>query len=477
MTSPAKSLRLQALRALLQRYGQAWRNVWALRAQFERPARGASERAFLPAELELLETPAHPAPRWAMRIIALLAVLALLIGLLGRLDIVVSASGQIIPDARVKVIQPAITGVVRQIGVQDGQRVAAGQLLMKLDTTQAAADADKAHATLLEAQLGAARANALLAAQQDNSAPIVQSVPDAPPEQMQQAQRQAQGAWNVYRDQYQSAQSELLKRQADLDSTGAEIAKLEQTAPLARQQAQAYRDLVDQKYVARNDYLDKESDALDKEHELKAQRSHALDLSASIAEQRADVQAIASKFRHDQLDELDKDTQQITQSSADQTKAKTRQALLSLSAPVAGTVQQLAVHTLGGVVTAAQSLMQIVPDDALEVQAQLQNKDIGFVAAGQRAAVKIEAFPYTRYGYLTGTVTEVSNNAAQDKKLGLVFPVRIRLNTSRIKVDQRWIDLTPGMAITADIRTGQRSVIGYFLDPLMRTARESMHER
>jgi hemolysin D len=412
-----------------------------------------------------------------MRIVALLAVLALLIGLFGRLDIVVSASGQFIPDARVKVIQPAITGVVREIAVKDGQRVQAGELLMKLDTTQAAADADKAHASLLDAQLGAARANALLAAQQGNHAPMVEAVAGAPPERMQQAQRQAEGTWQAYRDQYESAQSELLKRQADLDSTGAEIAKLEQTAPLSRQQADAYGALVGEKYVARNDYLDKEQDALDKEHELKAQRSHAVELAAAIAEQRATVQATASKFRQDQLDELEKDTQQITQSGADQTKAQTRQALLSLSAPVAGTVQQLSVHTLGGVVTTAQSLMQIVPDDALEVQAQLQNKDIGFVAVGQSAAVKIEAFPYTRYGYLTGTVTEVSNNAAQDKKLGLVFPVRIRLHASRIKVDNRWIPLTPGMAVTADIRTGRRSVIGYFLDPLMRTAGESLHER
>jgi len=472
-----RSLRLQALFALFQRYGQVWRNVWALRAQLDHAPRDADQLAFLPAELELLETPVHPAPHWAMRILALLAVLALLIGLIGRLDIVASAKGQFIPDARVKIIQPAITGVVREIAVHDGQRVQAGQLLMKLDTTQAAADADKAHAALLDAQLSAARANALLAAQQGDHAPVVENVAGAPADRMQQAQRQAEGTWQAWRDQYKSAQAELLKRQADLASTGAEIAKLEQTAPLARQQAQAYRALVDKKYVARNDYLSKEQDALDQEHELVAQRSHAAELTAAIDEQRAAVQASASKFRQDQLDELEKDTQQITQSSDDQTKAKIRQALLSLTAPVAGTVQQLSVHTLGGVVTTAQSLMEIVPDDALEVQAQLQNKDIGFVAVGQNAAVKIEAFPYTRYGYLKGVVTEVSNNAVQDKKLGLVFPVRIRLNTNRIKVDNRWINLTPGMAVTADIRTGQRSVIGYFLDPLLRTAQESMHER
>ncbi|REG58063.1 HlyD family type I secretion membrane fusion protein [Paraburkholderia sp. BL6669N2] len=471
------SMKLQAFTDLLRRYAAIWREVWRIRAQLERPTRDADQLAFLPAELELVETPVHPAPRWTMRILVLLTVLALLIGLLGRLDIVVTASGQFIPNARVKTIQPAITGVVREIGVRDGQRVKSGDLLMKLDTTQAAADADKAHMSRLDAELAAARANALLASQQANHPPVVGKVDDAPAARMQDAQRQAEGAWSEYRDQYEGEKAELAKRQAELDSTRAEIAKLVQTAPLARQQADAYRALVNDKYVARNDYLDKEQSALDKEHELAAQRAHANELAAGITEQRAQVDATASKFRRDQLDEREKATQQTTQNRDDETKAQTRQALMSLTAPVAGTVQQLSVHTLGGVVTTAQALMEIVPDDALEVEARLQNRDIGFVQVGQRAAVKIEAFPYTRYGYLDGTITEVSNDAVQDKKLGLTFPVRIRLTTNRIHVDNRWITLTPGMAVTADIRTGKRSVIGYFLDPLMRTATEGMRER
>lgn len=471
------TMKFQAFADLVKRYAAVWREVWQIRAQLERPMRDADQLAFLPAELELVETPVHPAPRWTMRVLVALTVIALLIGILGRLDIVVTASGQFIPDARVKTIQPAITGVVREIGVKDGERVNAGQLLMKLDTTQAVADTDKARSSRLDAELAAARANALLAAQRDSKPPVVAKVDDAPEPRMQDAQRQAEGAWFEYRDQYEGEQAELLKRQAELDSTRAEIAKLVATAPLARQQADAYRALVTDKYVARNDYLDKEQSALDKEHELAAQRSHANELAAAITEQRAQVEATASKFRRDQLDELEKATQQAAQGRDDETKAQTRQALMSLTAPVAGTVQQLAVHTLGGVVTTAQSLMEIVPDDALEVEARLQNRDIGFVQVGQRAAVKIEAFPYTRYGFLNGTITAVSNDAVQDKKLGLTFPVRIRLTTNRIHVDNRWITLTPGMAVTADIRTGKRSVIGYFLDPLMQTTRESMRER
>jgi hemolysin D len=472
-----KSIKLQATKDLVRRYAEVWRAVWDSRKQLELPTRDADQLAFLPAELELLETPVHPAPRWTMRVLMALSGIAVLTMLIGRLDIVVTASGQFIPDARVKVIQPAITGVVREINVRDGDRVKPGQLLMKLDTTQAAADADKAHASRLDAELAAARARALLASQQGNKTPVVESVDDAPDERMKEAQRLAEGAWLDYRNRYDGEKAELLKREAELASTRAQIAKLVEMAPLARQQADAYRALVSDKYVARNDYLDKEQSALEKEHELTVQRSHANELTAAIAVQRAEVESTASKFRRDQLDELEKATQQTRQNRDDETKAKTRQSLLSLNAPVAGTVQQLSVHTLGGVVTTAQSLMEIVPDDALEVEARLENKDVGFVEVGQRAAVKIEAFPYTRYGFLNGTIIDVSNNAVQDKKRGATFPVRIRLETNRIHVENRWITLTPGMVVTADIRTGSRSVIGYFLDPLLQTARESMRER
>ena len=472
-----QSMRLQAMKNLFARYAAVWRSAWGIRHQFDSPQREAHELAFLPAQLELVETPVHPAPRWAMSIIVALTVLILLIGIFGRLDIVVSAKGKFVPDARVKVIQPAMTGVVREILVHDGQQVTAGQLLVRLDTAQAAADADKAVSSKLDAELGVARATALLAAQHDHHVPVVAPIEGAPQDRMLEAQREADGAFREYQDTIDSAQAELLKREAELDSTRQEIAKLEATAPLARQQANSYQSLAADKYVAQNDYLDKEQTALGQEHELAAQRSHARELAAGIAEQRADIESTASKFQHNQLDELEKDTQQATQSRDDETKAQTRQALLSLSAPVAGTVQQLATHTLGGVVTTAQSLMEIVPDDTLEVEAQMENKDIGFVDVGQNVAVKVEAFPYTRYGFITGTVVSVSDDAVQDKKLGLTFPVRIRLSTNRIHVENRWITLTPGMEVTADIRTGKRSVAGYFLGPLVESVQESMRER
>lgn len=474
---PGKFLWLSAFGDLLRRYLTVFGAAWSIRKQLDSPSRLAHELAFLPANLELAETPVHPAPRWTMRIIVSLAAVILLIVLVGKLDIVAVAKGKLLPDARVKVVQPAITGVVHRILVRDGQHVKAGELLMELDTTQAAADSNKAHSAAISAALTAARVRALLAARTGGGAPAMAAVTGASAQEQREAQSFADGQYREYQDKVASAQAELTKREAELETTRNEVEKLKSTAPLARQQANDYAGLVGDKYVARQDYLAKEQTARELEHELAAQQSHAHELTAGIAEQKAEVETATSAFRRELLDTLDKATQQLSQSQDDETKARTRQQLLSLFAPVAGTVQQLAVHTVGGVVTTAQALMEIVPDDGLEVEVNIENKDIGFVEVGQDAIVKIEAFPYTRFGYLTGKVVSVSNDAVQDKKLGLTFVSRIRLPADGIPINGKWVHLTPGMEVTAEIKTGKRSVAHYFLDPLVQTSQESMRER
>jgi hemolysin D len=467
----------RAFADLLRRYLAVFRMAWVIRRQLDTPPRLAHELAFLPANLELAETPTHPAPRWTMRIVVLLAAVILLIVLFGRLDIVVVAKGKLLPDARVKVVQPAITGVVRRILVKDGQHVDVGQLLVELDPSQAAADSDKARSAKVDAALTVARSRALLAAQQSGRSPVVAAVEGASGDDQHEAQSFADGQYREYQDKVASAKAELVKREAELETTRQEIGKLQSTAPLARQQANDFGALVRDKYVARQDYLEKEQTALEQEHELSAQQSHANELIAAIAEQKAEVESATSEFRREQLDALDKANQQLSQDQDDETKAQTRQKLMSLFAPVSGTVQQLAVHTVGGVVTTAQALMEVVPDDALEIEVNVENKDIGFVEAGQTAVIKVEAFPYTQFGYLTGVVESVSNDAVQDKKLGLIFVSRIRLPSDRMRIKGKWVRLTPGMEVTAEVKTGKRSVAHYFLDPLVQTSQESMRER
>lgn len=466
-----------ALRELLGRYAQVFRHAWSTRHELEAPARPTYETEFLPAHLEIADTPVHPAPSWTMRAIAALATAVALLALFGHLDIVAVAHGKMVPSARVKIIQPAVTGVVRSILVQNGMHVVGGQLLMELDPAQAVADTNKATAAKTDAQFAVARAQALLNAQAKLHSPVVERVPAGTPERQAQIQIYAEGVYNEYRNKLSSLQAQLEQREAELRTARAEIAKLQVVAPLARQQADDYQSLAKEKYVSRDDYLDKEQSALTQEGELRAQTEHTIELSAAVEEQKQEIATTAATFRREQFEDMEKAQQALAQSSGDQTKAEVRQDLMQLRAPVSGTIQNLAIHTVGGVVTTAQALLEIVPEDTLEVEANVENKDIGFVEAGQDVVVKVEAFPYTRYGYLLGKVTSVSNDAVEDKKSGLLYVVRIALPTNRFQAGNKQLNFAPGMQVVAEIHTGKRTVAEYFFSPFVQTVGESLRER
>lgn len=160
------------------------------------------------------------------------------------------------------------------------------------------------------------------------------------------------------------------------------------------------------------------------------------------------------------------------------TKAGQKAGLQRLMSPIDGVVQQLAVHTVGGVVTPAQQLLIVVPrDHPLEVEAQVENKDVGFVKEGQPVEIKVETFQFTLYGTVSGHVLTVSNDAAPIEKVGLVYPTRVSMDRSVIHVEGKQVNLSPGMAVTVEMKTGQRRIIEYLLSPLLRSAQESLRER
>lgn len=208
------------------------------------------------------------------------------------------------------------------------------------------------------------------------------------------------------------------------------------------------------------------------------QRSRLKELAASLLEARSQRAALVAETRRIALDSLNEADQKATGFGNELVKAESRGKLMTLTAPVDGTVQQLAVHTVGGVVTPAQPLMVIVPkDNPIEVEAYVENKDIGFVNPGQEAVVKIETFPFTKYGTIEAKVTHVSNDAVSDEKRGLIFPARVILARATIQVENKTVNLSPGMAVTVEVKIAQRRVVEYFLSPLMQYKDESLRER
>lgn len=471
-------LRLRAAVDLLQRYAAVFRHAWRERRQLDAPRRLSHEAAFLPAALALQDTPVSPAPRAALWLLMMFSFCALLWGIFGEIDIVATASGKLLPNDRTKVIQPMETAVVRAIYVTDGQPVRPGDVLVELDDTTALADTRRLVNDLTTARLQVARDKALLAALSHGKSPTIEAVEGIDRTRIAQEQRILDGQYGELRAKLAQLGADQAKREAELHATQEIVRKLEQTAPIARRRAEDVRALVDKQFFAKHDYLQREQERIEQEADLASQRSRIDELKAALQESRHQKLTLIAETRRITLNSLNEAEQKTVTARQELIKAETRAKLMKLTAPVEGVVQQLAVHTVGGVVTPAQALMVIVPkDDPLEIEAFLENKDIGFVNPGQEAEIKIETFPFTKYGTIHGQITQVSNDAIDDEKRGLIYSARVQPGRTTMRVEGKTVNLSPGMAVTVEIKTGKRRIIEYFLSPLIQHASESLHER
>ncbi|MFM8331839.1 MAG: HlyD family type I secretion periplasmic adaptor subunit [Candidatus Methylumidiphilus sp.] len=469
---------LQANLELAQRYWQAFRRAWRQRAELDAPKRLPHEAQFLPAALALQETPLSPAPHVAMWLLIAFAASALAWSVFGQIDVVATAEGKTVSSGRIKLIQSLETAKVQAIHVTDGQTVKAGDVLVELDAADAHADRERVAFDLATARLQAARARALLAALDSGQPPPWQVLPTVPQAQWRDAGQLLQSQYAEYRARRARLDTTIQHREAERHSSLERIHKLEQTAPLARQRADDMKNLVERKYVARHDWLQSEQTRLEQEGDLAVERSHLLEIDAALREAEDEKRSLDAETRRVNQQALNDSTQQAAALEQALIKTNTRERLTRLTAPVAGAVQQLAVHTVGGVVTEAQALMAIVPaDNPIEVEAFIQNKDIGFVKPGQPAELKIETFPYTKYGTLHAEVASVSHDAINDDKRGLVYSCRVKLRRTTIQVDGAEVRLGSGMAVAVEIKTGKRRVIEYFLSPLIQYRHESFIER
>jgi hemolysin D len=471
---------------------------------FRRVREGRGEElAFLPAALEIVETPPSPIGRAIAVAIALLFCVALVWSWWGTVDIVASAAGKIVSSGRTKVIQPFETGVVRAIRVTDGQVVRAGDVLVELDPTVNAAERDHLHNDMLAEQLNVARLRAALAVSDDQMADL-QTAELTPPAGADPvlvgAQRQLLlNQVTEHRAKVAALARQQAQKEAEQATIAATIHKLEAMIPVVQQRVDIRKTLMERELSSKITYFEILQLLVEQQEDLAVQNSHlheAEAAAAAIGETRG--QAIA-EYRRALSDELTKAEQKVSGLAQDLIKAERKTGLQKLASPVDGVVQQLAIHTVGGVVTPAQALLVVVPSDSrLEIEAMVSNRDIGFVHPGQDAEIKIDTFNFTRYGMLHGQVLTLSQDAiirdqpqdrSGDRRLGtqndssepkgqeLNYGARISLDRNKMQIDDRMVDLSPGMAVTVEVKTGSRTILSYLLSPLLRYQQDVLHER
>lgn len=470
-------LHLSAWCDLATRYLAAFQHAWSLRKRMDGPIYQRDEAEFLAAALALQRTPPSPAPRVALWLISAFALIALIWATFGKVDVVASAVGKLVPSGRSKPIQAIETASVKHIAVREGDAVHAGDVLIELDATATTADTDRIQNEMIAARLVTLRAQAMLAAQRSGQL-IALHASDIPTARLTDGTRQLQGMLTEYRARLARLDADIERRQAELQSLQEAIRKLEKTLPITTRRADDYQDLQARGYVSRHAWMEKEQARLDQEGELATQQSRLAEVRAALRETQGQRTALIAESRRQWLDAAEEGQQKAESLRQELLKASARNKLMQIVAPIDGTVQQLAINTIGGVVTPAQVLMLLVPNDqAMEIDARLENKDIGFVSAGQTVEVKVETFPYSRYGTLRGRVLHLSRDAINDDKVGLTYLAKIQLEKSSVEVNGREVPLQAGMAVTAEINTGRRRVIEYLMSPLLEHVHESMRER
>lgn len=469
---------LQAWSDLIDRYTQIFGMAWQHRHDTDSKGLQPHEAQFLPAALSLQETPVSPAPRVAMWLIISLVVIALLWACFGKMDIVATAQGKIVPNAGTKVIQPFELSTIKAIHVKDGQAVKAGDVLIELDATTTQADKDRVSSELALNYLQEARAQAILKALEQPQNPVLLRPSHVTESQFLEAEALLQGQYNEYQSKLALLEADIVKKQAEQKSLQTQISTLEKSLPISRQRADNFKQLADNDNVPKDAYLQREQQKIDQEGQLATGKSRLQELKAALTTVQEQKNALLAETKRIHLDSLNEASQHIAALQQELIKADSRHELMKLTAPVDGTVQQLAVRTIGGVVTEAQALMVIVPkDDVVEVEAFLENQDIGFVNQNQQAEVKVQTFPYTKYGTIHAVVSSVSSDAINDEKMGLVYAVRAKLDKSTMQLENKVVNLSAGMAVTVEIKTGKRRVIEYFLKPFLEYKNESLKER
>lgn len=465
---------------------------------------GRAELEFLPAALEIVETPPSPTARATVSVFVIILAAGISWACIGQMDIVTSAPGRLVSSGRTKVMQPFETAVVRAINVSDGQHVSAGQPLVILDPTGNEAERNRASHDLMTALVDGARLQALL----KNDLQTFKPPADADEATLSTAKRLMKAQADAQEAKLANLDHQAAEKKAQLGEIGAEVKRIDATMPMLQAHMDIRNKALKTGYGNQIDYYDSLRQVVDQQQQRIVDQSKIAETEQDLASVLRQRDEAVSEYLSGLLLDLSKAEAADSEKRQDLIKATQLARLQTLSAPVDGTVQQLAIHTVGGVVTPAQPLLAVVPEDApLDLEVMVPNREIGFVHVGQSAEVKVETLEFTHYGLLHGTVMSISRDAvatdplrqgpsqaqnpdpssrnSSDKSSSSDTPAdgdpdyvaHIKVQERGLKTEQGFVPLEPGMTVDAEIHTGRRRIIDYILSPLQRYRHEALTER
>lgn len=424
---------------------------------------------FKPVLSEIEDSPVSPLGRFTFWTVVSIMIVTILWLTIGKVDIVVSARGIVIPDGEAKIIQPLDTGVISKILVKEGDFVKEGQPLMEIDPATTEPELESVQKNLEDTLLEIKRLNATASGAEFDAANEIS-------ETAQIQQNLYNASISAKENQIAVKKLELSKTEEELKASRAERSAKQQILGSTKDKEQRMKNVLD--VIAYDDYQEVLNQIKTLEADVTKLNHQINELNTQKIQTLKEINAIEDEFKAQNLEKLADKTKSANELKSNADQIIFRNTKQTITSPCDGYVDKLFIHTVGGVVTPAQQLFAVTPvETPLLIKATVLNQDIGFVKEGMNVSVKIDTFNFQKYGMIDGEVKTVSKNSIEDEKLGPVYEVYITPITHTLKVEGKDENIRTGMSLTAEINVGKRRIIEFFIYPLIKYLDEGMSVR
>jgi len=426
---------------------------------------------FKPLLVEIEDRPLNPLGRMLLWTIVAFMVLGGLWLFFAKIDIVVSARGKIIPYGEIKVLQPIETVVISKLLVKEGELVHKGQVLMEIDpsVTETNLESKEKNLELLEIEI--IRLMALIE-NKDFISPAFCKDTVVLATQVLIFKTSKLG----YEQQHLLIEKQVLQVQEQIGSMNVDKSRLTQHLENAQKKEERLQEVID--IIARSEYDEIHKEVIEYEEQIRMKEHEVIQLNEKLNELTEQKLLITQEYQNKLLEELTQKRKEATLLKVEIESIEFQKSKQSMTSPVDGYISKLMVHTIGGVVTPAEKLIFIVPNNVpLVIKATVQNQDIGFIKEGMESAVKVDTFDFQKYGLIPAEVSHISNDAIEDEKLGPIYEVYLKPTKNFLIVNGEKVYLNSGMSVTAELKVGKRRVIEFFIYPLIKYLDEGMSVR
>ncbi|HMS83186.1 MAG TPA: HlyD family type I secretion periplasmic adaptor subunit [Nitrospira sp.] len=460
---------------VLGRQWIVWKAAW--QAESGRPPNTAVPKGpiaeFLPEALDLQQVPSSPIGRALLWTIAIAFAIGAVWTTFIKIDSVMTAHGLVVPSGDSKTIHLSETGMLMAIHVQDGQTVKRGDVLLELASTRDIEARDRANKTHRATQVEAARLRALIKNQSILEAPV-----DGDKDEIRFQQRLLQDQLAEYQAKVAAARQLVDQGRATVEQTKEAFLQAKAVLLVETTRAEKVKKLWEYEVGSKADYLQAENQRLEKVQALIDQEKQLQQDRAALVEAEQQVRTVVSDFHQAKQAELSALEAKAALLAQTAMNANPQTSLQQLRSPINGVVQQLAVRTVGTMVTPAQPVLIVVPQvRTVEVETQVEDRDVKMVQKGQPVEIKVDASQVAPYGTILGHVLRVADRVTSIEQVGGFSSVRVGLNHSTTQIGNTEVTLVPGMTVTVEITTGQRRMIEYLVDPLLAWVNERRMDR